>query len=286
MSSSAILLVLLAAGLHAAWNFIAKRAAGGTPFVWLFNVCSATLYAPVVVALMLLNPPRLGIAELAFLFGSALLHLLYFLLLNWGYQEGDLSLVYPMARGTGPMLAACGAILLFGERPSPLALGGALAIGVSVVALAGNPSRIRHNHASRAVAYALLTGLSIAAYTLWDKVAVSDLMITPIVVVWISQVHRIAMLSPFAYMRREAVREEWRRHARYVVAVAVLSPLTYVLVLTALVANPVSYVAPMREISTLIGTLLGSRLLMEGHTLRRGLAATGMMAGVVALALG
>ncbi len=286
MSGVAIGLVLTSAVLHAYWNYLSKQASGGMPFVWLFGVCSITLYGLPVLILLVVDRPHIGAAGFLFIFGSAVLHLAYFLLLNWSYQIGDLSLVYPVARGTGPTLSTLAAIVLLGERPSPLAMGGALLIAVGIFGLAGDPRTLRREGASRAVIYALMTGVTIAMYTLWDKYAVSDLLITPLVLVWLSQVFRLIMLSPFALRRWDDVRQEWHAHARYVLGVALLSPLTYVLVLTALVSNPVSYVAPMRESSTLIGTLMGTQLLMEGHTLRRVLAAGAMMIGVTALGLG
>ena len=83
-----------------------------------------------------------------------------------------------------------------------------------------------------------------------------------------------------------AVRAEWQAHRREALVVAVLSPLAYILVLTALVFTPVSYVAPAREIGILIGVIFGARLLAEGHARRRLLAAGAMVLGIVALALG
>jgi len=286
MSGIAIGLVLTSAVLHAFWNYLAKQASGGMPFVWLFGACSLTIYAPVVLFFIVVDPPQISVTGFAVIFGSAVLHLIYFLLLNWSYQIGDLSLVYPIARGTGPTLSTLVAIVIYSERPTLLAIGGAFLIALGIFGLAGDPRALRREGATRAVAYAGMTGVSIATYTLWDKYAVSDLMIMPLILVWLSQLFRLFMLSPFALRRWHDVREEWQKNARYVVGVAALSPLTYLLILIALVSNPVSYVAPMRESSTLIGTLLGTHLLMEGHKLRRTLAAAAMMAGVAALSLG
>ena len=89
-----------------------------------------------------------------------------------------------------------------------------------------------------------------------------------------------------ARRRWDAVRREWRDHWRLVLGVGILSPLAYLLVLTALTFSPVSYVAPMRESSVLIGTLIGARLLSEGDTRRRLVGAAIIVAGVVAIGLG
>ena len=94
------------------------------------------------------------------------------------------------------------------------------------------------------------------------------------------------VVTPVVFRRRDAVREAWAHHRGAVIGVGVLSRLAYILVLTALVVSPVSYVAPAREIGILIGAILGARVLAEGHVMRRGIGAAAMVVGVVALALG
>lgn len=286
MSLLALALVLVSAVAHATWNLFAKRAGGGPPFVWLFDALATLLYAPLVLASLLWTRPHLGGLALVFLAGTAPLHLTYFLLLQRGYRSGDLSLVYPLARGTGPLLSTALAILLFGERPSALALAGALSIVGGVFVLTGGPLRLRHAGADPAVLFALLTGVVIAGYTLWDKRAVSVVGIPPLLLNWTNGLGRTLLLTPVALRRWPAVRAEWREHRREAFGVAILSPLAYLLVLTALVFTPVSYVAPARESSILIGALLGTRLLAEGEPRRRLAAAGAIVLGVVALAVG
>jgi drug/metabolite transporter (DMT)-like permease len=139
--------------------------AGRPAFVWLGALAAAVLYAPLAVAVALVGEGRVSAAGLAFMAGSGVIHSAYFLALQRGYATGDLSLVYPLARGTGPVLSVAGAVLLLGERPGPLALAGAGLIVVAVLPLSGG---VRHEGAEGAVAFALLTGALIAAYTLWD----------------------------------------------------------------------------------------------------------------------
>jgi drug/metabolite transporter (DMT)-like permease len=286
MSHVALALVLAAAFIHATWNLLAKRAGGGAVFVWLFAAFSSVFYAPLAAAVIVLQRPHIGGIQLLFLFGTAVLHLAYFLLLQSGYKVGDLSLVYPLARGTGPMLASASAILLFGERPTPLAMAGIALIGLGIYLLALSPQSLRQPGARQAVAYALLTGAFIAAYTLLDKRAVSVLGIPPILQDWGGNLGRAALLTPVALARPGDVRNVWREQHRGVLLVALLSPLPYILVLTALVFTPVSYVAPAREISILIGTVMGTSLLAEGDASRRFAGAGAMMLGIVGLALG
>jgi len=139
MSSLALALVLSAAVVHATWNLLAKRVGGGAPFVWLFGALSSAIYAPLALGAIVVQRPRLGVQETVFIVGSGLLHLAYFLVLQRGYRVGDLSLVYPLARGTGPVLSTAAAIALFGERPSPLALAGAALVAGGVFVLTGGP---------------------------------------------------------------------------------------------------------------------------------------------------
>lgn len=286
MTLLALSLVLSSAVLHATWNLFAKRAGGGAAFVWLFNALSALLYAPIALGVVLVARPHIGPIELVFMVGSMFLHLAYFLALQRGYRTGDLSLVYPLARGTGPVLSTTAAIILFGERPSVLAILGAALVAASVFFLTSSGGLAAVATARAAVLYGLFTGAIIAAYTLWDKHAVSTLIIPPLLFDWANSCGRMALLGPYASRHWEMIRMEWLLHKREAFVVAIFSPLAYILVLSALVFTPVSYVAPAREISILIGTMMGARLLSEGDSRRRMLAAGGMVLGVVALALG
>jgi len=233
-----------------------------------------------------LQPSHIGGVEITFILGSAVLHLVYFLLLGQGYRLGDLSLVYSLARGVGPMLSTLAAVLLLGEHPTSLALGGAALIGLGVFVLAGDPRRLHGSAARPSVVFALLTGVVIAAYTLWDKQAVSAVGIPPVLYFYLFTLARAAMLTPYALARRDVVRLEWRLHRRHALGIAVLSPLSYILVLYALSVSPVSYVAPAREIGILLGAAMGSRWLAEGDAKRRLAGAAAMVGGVIALAVG
>ena len=286
MTAFALALVLASAVAHATWNLFAKRASGGAPFLWLAFALSIPLYGPIAIAVLIVSGARLGPVEVLWMFVNAALNVAYGIFLLRGYRAGDLSVVYPLARGTGPVLALVGAIVLFGERPTPLAIGGAIAIVLGVLALTGDPRNLRQRGVGVAVGYALLTGVTIAAYTLWDKRGVSGLLIPPVVYEWGANVFRALILTPLAVFRWEDVRTEWAANRTAVLAVASLSPLAYILVLSALAISPVSYVAPAREIGILIGVLIGARTLAEADIGRRSIAAVLMVGGVIALALG
>jgi uncharacterized membrane protein len=265
-----------------------KKAGGGLIFIWLFATTSVFIYAPVSAYILWIKRPPIGLQGLAFIIVSSLLHLLYFLALQRGYKKGDLSLVYPLARGTGPMLSVLAAIVFFGERPGMLAITGAILVILGVFNLSGG-FRLFDSHeasVSWALKYGIFTGTVIASYTLWDKHAVSVLVIPPIILDWASSIARMIVLSPYALSRWDQVQIEWHKNIKYVFGVALFNPLSYILVLTAMVFTPVSYVAPVRELSILFATLFGTKLLAEGHTGRRVVSALVIIVGVIGLSLG
>ena len=286
MTFGALILILAAAFIHASWNLLNKRASGHVTFTWLVAVLSAIFYTPLALGVIFVTHLQIGVVELALMAGSAALHSAYFVLLNQGYRVGDLSLVYPLARGTGPLLSTISAIFLLGERPSALAVAGALLIICGVVVITGSPKSLRGSEVKTAVLYAAVTGLFIAAYTLWDKQAVSRFAVPPLILDWGSNLGRTVLLTSLPARYPRETRVEWREHRFEAIGVAVLAPLSYILVLTAMQFTPVSYVAPAREISILIGTAMGTRLLAEGEGRRRLAAASAMVLGVVALAIG
>jgi len=286
VSLFALGLVLISAVFHATWNLLAKRAGADTAFLFLAYVIGAIVFAPFAIGILVIARPQPGWPALVFVMVAVGLQTLYFATLTAGYRAGDLSLVYPIARASGPLLATIGAITVFGERPTPVAIGGALAIVAGALFLTGDPRALRRDGAALAVGFALATGIVIALYTLWDKTAVSVVLIPPLLYDWSTVVGQALVVTPFALRHRDAVPEAWTRHRGAVLGVGVLSRLAYILVLTALVVSPVSYVAPAREIGILIGAILGTRVLAEGHVMRRGIGAAAMVVGVLALALG
>ena len=286
MTAFALTLVLLSAVTHASWNLIAKRASGGPTFNWLFDCLSVVVCLPLAIGQVVLQPTPVGPVELLFVVGSGVLHTAYFLLLGRGYRVGDLSLVYPLARGLGPMLSTAAAVLFLGEHPTGLALAGALLIGVGVFVLAGDPRRLRASQAGQSVVFALLTGVVIAGYTLWDKQAVGAVHMPPILYFYLFTVVRALLLTVYALPRLHIAREEWRLHKSHALGIALLSPISYILVLYALAVSPVSYVAPAREIGILLGAIMGARWLSESDVQRRMAGAVAMVLGVVALAVG
>jgi drug/metabolite transporter (DMT)-like permease len=286
MTGGALILILAAAVTHATWNFLNKHAGGHATFTWLVAVMSSLLYAPATITIIQVWQIDINFVTVGLMAGSAALHTAYFVLLNQGYRVGDLSLVYPLARGTGPLLSGIAAIIFLGERPSLIAAAGAILIIGGALMLTTNIAQLRKNGAQDAVLYAAITGLFIAAYTLWDKQAVSHFGVVPLVLDWGANVGRAIFLTPVAVKYADEAVAEWREHKYEAISCAVLIPLAYIMVLTAMSFTPVSYVAPAREISILIGTVMGARLLGEGDAPRRLAGACAMVLGVVGLAVG
>ena len=284
MTALALALILAAAFVHASWNYFLKRSGGGTVFVWLFATLSAVIYAPLAALVIWWQQPEFGWVHYGLMLASAALHTAYYLLLDRGYRSGDLSVVYPLARGTGPLITIVCAVLLLQERPSAVAVAGALLIGGGAVALTGDPRRLRQSGNLHAVGFALLTGCMIASYTVVDKVAVAAWLIPPLVQDWAANLGRVLLMTPMALRLQAEIVPTWRRAKKEIIAVALLCPLSYILVLTAMVFTPVSYVAPAREISILVAAFMGTQLLAERDAKRRLSAAAAMVAGITCLA--
>ena len=285
MTALALALILVAAVVHASWNYLLKRSGGGTVFVWMFASLSALIYAPIAAAIIWWQDAQFGWVHYALMFASAAVHTVYFMLLDRGYRSGDMSIVYPLARGTGPLITMLCAVLLLHEQPGVLAVGGALLIGAGAFLLTGDPRKLRESRNYRAIGFALLTGCMIASYTLVDKIAVAAWLIPPLVQDWAANLGRVVLMTPLVLKARAEIAPTWQRAKKEVIAVALLCPLSYILVLTAMVFTPVSYVAPAREVSILIGALMGAHLLKEGDVGRRLFAASAMVVGIVCLAL-
>ena len=291
MSPAVLALVLTGAACHAVWNIMAKRVAGGVAFVWLFGCVSVALTLPVALWMGWAHPDQAFDLRMALAaFASGLLHVVYSLVLQRGYRVGDFAVVYPVARGTGPLLSVMGAVVLMGESPGLLGwLGMALVVGGlfltaggldALTARGGDVSRRRQG-----ALWGVLTGLCIAGYTVLDGWAVRTLGMSPVLYYAAGLLCRTVLLAPWAWRLRGTLGGEWRQHRNAILTVGALSPLAYLLVLLAIQHAPLSHVAPVREVSMLIGTLLGARLLKETLRVSQVAGASLMLIGVASLAL-
>ncbi|WP_284619785.1 DMT family transporter [Aquabacterium humicola] len=292
MPLSALALVLVAALLHAAWNIVAKKINAGPHFPLLCSVFILVLWAPLGLWLAWDAVPRWGALEWGLMTASAFVHWWYFRTLLAGYRAADLTVVYPVARGTGPLVASFGAALLLGETLGAQGIAGVLGITTGVFLIAGGPAlwSAAHDPAQRqrvraGLAWGGATGVLIAGYTVIDGYAVKVALVSPILVDWMNNVLRIPLQLPEAWTDRAGVANEWRTRWRGALLLAAISPVGYVLVLYAAQQAPLSHVAPAREVSMLFAALIGGRLLGETDRGLRLLGAACIAGGVIALAL-
>ena len=287
----AALLIGGAALAHATWNIAMKRAGtSGTPFIAATLLVGVVALAPFGVVSLVAEPPaQNGALVVVLVVGSAALQLAYFLLLQRGYRLADVGVVYPVARGVGPLLSVIAAIVLLGERPGPIALSGALLVvtGVVVIGLAGaRRASLDAGRRVRGIRYGAAVGVVIAAYTLWDAAAVTLAGLAPVGYYWASMVVQLLVLGAIALRTPATAAETARAHPIAAVLVGVLSPLAYIAVLFAYQLAPVAIVAPAREVSVVLIALAGWMLFREPHPVRRILGSIVVIGGVALLALG
>jgi drug/metabolite transporter (DMT)-like permease len=286
MPAGAVGLVAIAAVCHASWNLITKRTGGGIAFLWLFGIAATILLLPIAWFEIVRMDRALDRDDLIAVFGSGFIHIFYFSLLQGGYRTGDLSVVYPVARGLGPFLAAIASIAFLGDRPGVIAIVGGIALLAGVVGMSG--LAINRIKLDQSVVLGLLTGVSIACYTLWDRRSVATLDLPPVFYYWASTAAYTGFITPVVLrtaansLNMDFVRDHWRPAA----AVALLSAASYSLVLTAMTMAPLSYVATLREASILVATIFGVKFLGESMSRRRAIAAGCIICGVIGLALG
>jgi len=289
MTSLSLGLILLSALAHSTWNFLLKQSGDQEVFVWCLLVSASVLLAPLGAVLFWLHP--FGITGWWFVLATIVLHIFYFVLLGRGYALADLSLVYPIARGVGPMLVPILAVLILRETIAALAIVGIAAIvtGIFTVSWSGQfhrllrePLTVLRNPGTR---YAALTGLTIAIYAIVDKTGVSH--VQPFLYMYLMTLGSALGLSPYILSRsgRGAIGREWRLNLRPILVAGLLTFLGYGLVLTAFSLSRVSYVAPAREVGIVIGVLMGVFILKEPFGKARIIGSSIIVAGLLLIAL-
>ena len=324
MSGVALAWVLVAALIHATWNLLAKKTGGDVRFALVSQLAVALVWAPVGLWFAWHEVGTYGPLQWALIVASGAIHVVYFVTLLRGYRLADLSVVYPLARGTGPLLTAMAATLLLGESLSLLGWLGVLGVVLGIVLISGGPALWHALRAGtsaherpqagqsrpspegiqqsgraalagedllrlrRGVGYGLLTGVCIAAYTVVDGYAVKRAGISPVSVDYLGNLVRVPLTALWilALGRREPLplAGYWRSTWKPALLIATISPVAYVLVLYAATVAPLSHVAPAREVSMLFAALLGGTLLRERNVGLRLLGAGSIAAGVIALA--
>ena len=282
MSLLGFALVLTAAFCHATWNFFVKRINAGPELVWMFSVVTVIIYSPLAIYFSL-QLPAFNLTNIGFIVGSCILHLGYFLLLQRGYRSGDLSVVYPTARATGPMLSTIFAVMLLGEQATAQGILGALVIIFGVLMLAGG-LKIKSMAQATSLLFGVGAGTLIGSYTVWDAYAVSVLALPPLLLDYSSSLGRVILLAPVAAKRVGSMKNIWEQHKTGLLIIAIFNPLAYILALVAMTFTPVIYIAPIREVSVVLSVLLGSLVLGEGNLRSRLVWSCTILAAVSILA--
>ena len=285
MTGEALALVIAAAMLHAVWNALAKGARDQLVFLW----SSVSLASVILVPVGLLGLPAGGVpaAAVPFVIATIVIHAVYFYALGRTYRHGDFSRVYPIARGLGVALVPVVALVVFGERLSRLGTVGVALVVAGIVALhlaVGWRGGRRGEPRGAGTAWALLTGLLVASYSIVDKAGVSRLH--PLPYIALMGLGMSALLAPAVVVRdRQALAREWRDNWRTIVVASSMNLTSYLLVLFAFRLSKVGYVVAARELSILFSTFIGSLWLGEGRLLPRLAGASIVLAGVVCVAL-
>ena len=280
----ALALVLVSAFAHASWNLLLKRAVNQEVFVWWLSAFAVIGAAPVALAIAF--SATFHPVGWWYVVASALVHICYFLFLGRSLARADLSLAYPIARGFGPGLVPILAVVALGENVTgPAWLGiGSIVVGIYMMSWW---RQFRRNanlgfSASRSgIAYALLTGVCIALYTLVDKQGVA--YVSPFLYLYLMTCGVAVGMFPYIMRNYGAgpVVQEWRTGAWPVMAASALLFLAYGLVLTAMSFADVSYVAPAREVGLLFALVLGFVVLKERVTYGRVAGAVLIVVGLV-----
>lgn len=285
MSIIPVIIILLSAFIHATWNFLAKLSKGGFVFVWFYMGVGLIVYFPFVLGVIITEGLGLSLTNIILIFATSIIHTMYAVLLQRGYKVSEFSIIYPVARGTASVLIAIAAIFLFHEKLTSHLIIGIILIVLSIFLLTGGWHMFRKLSAFKGVAYGMIVALFIAGYTLIDKEAMSVLHIHPLIFYYGCIVGQFVLLTPYTLFRRKEIRAEWVKNKKTAIGVGVLNPLAYMLVLVVMIYQPVGQIAPLREMSILIGVVLGAVFLSEELGRLRIIAACIMVVGVVTIVM-
>jgi len=285
----ALALILASAVIHAVWNMIYKKSNRLYAFPLFKSLTSLALLLPFGLWGFLQHPPDPQLLWRAPL--SGVFYALYFVFISAAFRRGDLSLVYPVSRGVGPLLTAVGGVLLLGERLSPAGIAGVAVIVAAVAVISvvsgngnGAPGQGRNEpaHGLGPAAYACLVGVCIAVYGVNDKVGVE--IAHPFTFLLGGVAASLCVLGPFCALKCgwDELRACWREEKTRFVVCSVLDTLSYLLYLYAMALGAqTGYATPMRSLGVVFGAFLGAKVLKEARGGFRIAAATAVAAGVV-----
>ncbi|HBJ72597.1 MAG TPA: EamA family transporter [Actinobacteria bacterium] len=281
-----VILVLIGSAAHAGWNALIYRVPnGGRTFVWIYSALTLLWVLPVAAIVLLLEDTQVeGMWVLACLV-SALAHLGYALVLQWAYSKTDMSLTYPIARGVAPLLVTLIAIVFLGQVLTPIATLGIGVIIAGVFVVSSGLKQVAREFGSSALPIGAAVGGLIAAYTLWDSYSITTLDI-PVLPYYAGTTSlQFLVLTAISLGKFGEAKRMFNLYWKTAIAVAVLVPVSYLLVLLAMRLAPVSIVAALRGTSIVMGVFMAWYLLKEPVGRRRLIGSGIVTAGVIAIAL-
>jgi drug/metabolite transporter (DMT)-like permease len=278
MSANALYaLVLVAAVGHASWNAMVKSSSDR--LLMLASIRMVGLFAGLVVAGWV---PAPAVESIPFLVAAAAVHYLYYALMLNAYRVGDMSQVYPIARGFAPLLVALLASVFAGELLGPISAVAVLFISVGIFLLAWSGRSLN----SQAVGFALLTGVAIAGYSFLSGLGIRKSQSLLGYMAWLEIATGVGMVS-VAYFRRKSVLLEFARTQWQSGLIAgLLSVAGYAISLWAMSSLALAPVVALRETSVVFAAFIGAVFLREGFAGRRVAAAVVVVAGIVLLSVG
>jgi len=295
MTPSVFIMVLISAVFHAAWNFSARKAAGNLVAMWLGLWIGCALVLPGVIGVFVYRglPETVSAQAIVCIIATGLIHGVYFLLIATAYEHGEISLVYPIARGSGIALTAILATLFFEEY---LALLGSIGIGlisagIMTLSLAAGkttqekgPLKANSNLPAPpgVISLALAAGGTIVAYSLIDKIGVGH--VHPVVYIWSMFLLAAVFLTPFVVKRyRGKLWQTARQYIGYAVVIGAGSIGTYLMILFAFTMGPVGYIVAVRELAVVFGALAGMIFLKERFTIPKAIAISTIVIGIMCI---
>jgi uncharacterized membrane protein len=262
MTGTGITLVLMSALLHAVWNFFLKGSSDRWAFFFAQSVATMVVYAPALVWRW--PHAQIDAAGWWWIVASSLAHGVYAFYLLKAYDVGDLSIAYPLSR-TAPLLVVAWDVTTTANHLTVAGVAGAVLAGLGALTLELPALRTRGGRAvltDRVTRYSLITAVSIAVFTIIDKHGVAH--VDPFVFMYLIIVGELPLVAlRLGRALRAQVRREVHGNRRAVVFAALISPLSYLLILWVLTTAPASYVLGLRQTSIIFGVLLGRSLLRE-----------------------
>ncbi|MBT3706975.1 MAG: EamA family transporter [Proteobacteria bacterium] len=267
-------LVLFAALLHASWNAFVKSGQDKLLTVALMHACSGGLAFCLLPFL-----PLPDTAAWPFLALSSVLHWGYYFFLVSGYRHGDLGVIYPLARGSAPLMIAISGAFIAGETFSPLAMTGLGLASVGIISLSFEKGLPKRKH-FKAISFALGTGIWITAYTLADGLGVRESGSKLSYIAWLFVLEAITFCPFVLFLRRTTWKRYYVNNWRGLWLSGVVSGSAYGLVIYVMSTHPMAAVSALRETSVVIAVLIGTFILKEQHMTYRICAAAVVVAGI------